>query len=108
MKKPIILIGALVLGVLAYNHLYGNTTSTTTTTTTDDVFKKYDNQIIEDADGYWMLVKDGKLFTPTSITTVQAWQNANPTKPGVVKVNTKVWDTYGQAYFDGKYYGGQF
>jgi hypothetical protein len=56
-----------------------------------DVFKEFTNQVIVDSDGYWMLVKDGKLYTPKNIEALQAWQAANPTKPGVVEVAQQVW-----------------
>jgi hypothetical protein len=56
-----------------------------------DVFREYNNQVISDIDGYWMLVKDGKLYTPKSFQTLQAWQAANPLKPGVVEVKQQVW-----------------
>lgn len=62
----------------------------------ESVFTQYDNQVIVDQDGYWMLVKDGKLFTPTSLETLQAWQNQNANKPSVVEVKESVWLTYGQ------------
>jgi hypothetical protein len=94
MKK--LAIALLVAGGLYY---YFNRKKTDENTPEDeqqdvlltDVFKQYNNQVIVDIDGYWMLVKEGKLYTPKSLETLQAWQTANPTKPGVVEVKYPVW-----------------
>lgn len=69
----------------------------------ESVFTKYNNQVIVDKDGYWMLVKDGKLFTPISLETLQAWQNQNSDKPSVVEVKESVWLTYSQTHVGGTF-----
>lgn len=55
-----------------------------------DVFRDYNNQVIVDSDGYWMLVKDGKLFTPTSAETLNDWFSANIGKEAIT-LKQQVW-----------------
>lgn len=69
----------------------------------ESIFSLYNNQVIVDKDGYWMLVKDGKLFTPISLETLQAWQNQNSDKPSVVEVKESVWLTYSQTHVGGTF-----
>ena len=67
------------------------------------IFDTYTNQVIEDADGYWMLVKDGRLYTPISIDSLIAWQKNNPDKPKSVKVTERVWINYGNTHQGGTF-----
>lgn len=57
---------------------------------TGDVFRDYNNQVIVDSDGYWMLVKDGKLFSPTSAETLNNWFSANLGKEAIT-LKQQVW-----------------
>lgn len=72
----------------------------------DIVFKMYDNQVIEDANGYWMLVKNGKLYSPLNENTLIAWQRQNPNKPGVIQVDFSVWEHFANNGAD--VFGGSF
>ena len=68
----------------------------------DSVFTKYDNRIVKDKDGYWILVKDGKLWQASSDNAWFDWLNANPTKP-LVEAAESIWLPY-----NAEFYGGTF
>ena len=63
----------------------------------------YEGRVIVDKDGYWMLVKNGKLKTPTDLASLQKWQKENPTVADAVNVNTSVWLTYSEKHSEGSF-----
>ena len=69
----------------------------------DQILKKYNGYQIVDKDGYWMVVKNGKLFSPADEAAFYAWQKNNPEKIFPDTVPVSVWALYSE-----KYYGGQF
>lgn len=105
MKK--ILIVALVAGGLYF--AFGRKPKTAEVTEIpesdgeNDIFTKYNNKVIYDKDGYWMLVKDGKLFTTPTLETLQAWQALNPESGDPVEVQSSVWLTYNATNYGGTF-----
>ncbi len=101
--KKVLIIAAIAAG--AY-FLLGNKKTDDTVSEVEansDFFTKYNNQVIADSKGYWMLVKDGKLFSPESLETLQAWQRANPDKPGVIEVAESIWETLAPSNYGGSF-----
>ena len=97
MKKAILVLAVLGAGYYAYTK-YGKSEKLDPTDENaeipNDIFTLYNNRIIKDKDGYWMLVKDGHLYSPVSIDTVQAWQKANPQNAEIINVQESIWLTY--------------
>lgn len=55
-------------------------------------FRTYDKKVVIDAKNYYMLVKDGKLYTPTNIDSLVAYEKANPGSQ--VKVSFDAWEPF--------------
>lgn len=97
--KKVLLIG-LLLGVGYY--AFGkksNDLSNENIGENNDIFVKYNNRIVSDINGYWMIIRDGKIFSVKG-GTVQDWYNANPTNTEVVNAPEDIWIAYND------YYGG--
>ena len=95
MKK--ILIPALILGAIYFAYKSNKTKTlptNTNPTTSSDVFVKYNGHIVTDAKGYWMIIRDGKLYNIKQNGTVQDWLNANPSNQEVVTAPENIWETY--------------
>jgi hypothetical protein len=97
MKKAV--IGLLVLGGLyfAFAKPKSATSVAQIDETNNDVFAKYNNRIVVDANGYWMIIRDGKYFGIAG-DTVQDWQNANPSNIEPIKVNEDIWIAYNDRF----------
>ena len=100
--KKVLIIG-LLLGAGWY--VFGGTKSETTTPIqpTGDIFQQYNGRVIADKDGYYMLVKEGKLYTPIDLASLQAWQRANPLVADTVIVPVSVWTVYSQEHYGGTF-----
>lgn len=56
-----------------------------------DVFKKYDNKLVVDSDGYWILIKDGKLLTTKDVNSLNEWRKQNPEISQEINLVFPIW-----------------
>lgn len=97
-----LLLGAAYWGIKQYNKQKNDTLppvpaqpkANPSPKTVDDPLVRYDNRIVEDAKGYWMLIKGGMIYTPTNLDSIKAYQTANPEYAEVLKVPESIWETY--------------
>jgi hypothetical protein len=62
--------------------------------TSGDLLVKYNNRIVVDKNGYWMLIKDGRIYPPKDQASILAYQTANPQFKEVLKVTDDIWMFY--------------
>ena len=65
-----------------------------------DVFVKYNGRIVSDAKGYWMIIRNGKLYSVKG-TSAQDWFDANPNNKEVLSVPENIWEIYSKEHFGG-------
>ncbi len=96
MKKGALLLGLLAIGGIAYAATSGGTANAQVGASdggAQDIFTLYNDRILVDKKGYWMLVKDGKLFLPDGQPSLDRYFASHP---GVAQVNVDydVWENY--------------
>ncbi|MBS1534964.1 MAG: hypothetical protein JST78_07790 [Bacteroidetes bacterium] len=74
--------------------------------TFSEIFNKYNNKIIVDKNGQYMLAKDGKFMFPLTQFSVQNYKNQHPEHSKEIKFNKKLWDW--NTMIHGIYDGGNF
>lgn len=72
----------------------------------NDIFKKYNNKIIIDKNGQYMLVKDGKFMFPLNENAVKNYKKNHPIHAKEIKFTKKLWDW--KTMIHGQYDGGNF
>lgn len=100
MKKLLVL--AVIAGGIWY-FTQGKDASGEALELEEDFFTKYNNRIVVDSLGRWMLVKDGKLAATRSTETIIAHQQKYPEFAEVINLDWDVWGYYaglGDDYFD--------
>lgn len=98
MKKILLLGGVAILAYTYKDKLFGSSASGGTTTPqpeSSDIFVKYNNRIVADATGKWMLIKDGKIYGPNGQASLDNWYAANPGKD-VIMAPEDIWVYYAQ------------
>lgn len=102
--KKVLIIAAIAAG--AY-FLLGKKTDDTATAelpaNDTDFFTKYNNKLVVDSVGYWILVKDGKLFTPIDMASLQEWRMENPKNAVEIRLDFPVWEIYNQTKYGGTF-----
>lgn len=68
-----------------------------------NILSRYENRIIADKDGFYMLVKNNKLFNPIDEDSIKAWQQANPTVADVLQVSESIWKIFSNSNYGGKF-----
>lgn len=101
MKKVLIIAALLAGGYYLYSQ--NNTVDTSDNPATTSPLDKYNNQLIVDADGYWMLVKDGKLYTPVDQASLTKWSAENPNQPTALNVAESIWLNYSNDNYGGTF-----
>jgi lipopolysaccharide export system protein LptA len=71
----------------------------------DEIFKKYNNKIIIDKSGQYMLVKNGKFKFPLNGFSVKNYKAQYPAHAKEIKISKKLWDN---TMLNGPYDGGSF
>lgn len=103
--KKVLIFGALglalFLGVKAMNK---PATTTTDSQGSDDIFATYDNYLLQDKDGYWMVVKNGKIYNPATDQDFFDWQTNHPGRVFPTQVPVSIWTVYSNT----DQYGGTF
>lgn len=95
MKKALIVLALLGIGFWVYSK---NQKPVTPILEDDanvilgDFYPQFNNRVVIDADGRWMLIKDGKIYAPTSIESFHAWQAANPTIAETITSTESIWN----------------
>lgn len=111
MNKKIIL-GLVIGGALYYQ--FGRKKDEAETTesqegspivSNSDIFSKYENRVLADSNGYWMLIKNGKIFSPTDQNSLNTYAKANPSLP-FLTVNEDIWKYYAENF--PQVFGGAF
>lgn len=67
-------------------------------------FAKYNGRVVDDVNGKYMLILDGRLYSPKSLETLIEWQKRNPLMAETLKVAEEIWT----AQNVNDYYGGTF
>lgn len=98
MKKVLLLVGIFAVGYYAFGNK-SNAPANEMIEQNEDIFVKYNNRIVSDINGYWMIIRDGKIFSAKG-GTVQDWYDANPTNTEIVNAPEDIWIAYND------YYGG--
>ncbi len=71
-----------------------------------NILKKYNNKIILDKNGQYMLVKDGKFQFPLNENAVKTYKARHPAHAKEIKFNKRLWDW--KTMIHGSYDGGNF
>jgi len=69
------------------------------------IFTKYDNRIVADMNGYWMLIKKGKIYSPTNQASLDSYVASNPGIP-FLTVNEDIWKYHSENFPE--VFGGAF
>lgn len=105
MLKKVLLLGALIgAGFYVFGNNKSGSTTTGTQSGTDDVLSTYDNYLLEDKDGYWMVVKNGKVYNPATEKDFYDWQTNNPGRVYPTQLPISIWTVYANT----DAYGGTF
>ena len=72
----------------------------------DDLFSKYNNQIVIDKNNQMLLVRDGKFRFPLKPTSFKNYQKKYPKYAKEIKINRVLWDW--KTMPNGPYDGGNF
>jgi len=97
MKKVLILLGLIAVGGYFYSTRKKDSNAVAgdePMQLQNDFFTQYDNSIVVDKDGMWMVVQNGKIFTFTDQKGLNAWQLANPENATPIVVDFPAWQQY--------------
>lgn len=101
MKKVILLTA---IGIGAYFLLTGKKEGADTSNNSNDDFVRYNQKIVIDADGNWMIFFDGKIYTLENESAIGRFFAKYPGTP--VENNTSLWKHY--AALDNRLFAGTF
>ena len=62
-----------------------------------DTFAKYNNRVLVDANGFWMLIKNGKIYSPIDQSSLDKYSRENPNLP-FLTVNEDIWKYYSENF----------
>ena len=91
MKKGL-MIGAALLAIVGVAAASNTKKTTSDTSASEDIFVKYNNELVTDAKGYYMLFQDGKLYSAAE-SDLLAWVAKNPGKP-FIQSPLDIWEYY--------------
>ena len=60
----------------------------------EDIWVKYNNYQLSDKDGYWFVIKDGKIYNAASDASFYAWQTKNPGRFYPTPAPESIWSLY--------------
>jgi hypothetical protein len=95
--KKVLLIAAVAAGL--YYLTSGKKKTTTSnlpsnSTAQPTFLEQYEGKLVIDSKGYWMVIKNGKIFTFSNVDGWAKYAQENPQHSTPVKVNFPAWEQY--------------
>lgn len=93
--KKVLLIGAAALGIYFLTSGKKKTpTLPSNTTSQPTFFQQYEGKLVIDSNKFWMVIKNGRIYTFTDVKTWGKYAKDNPQHSTPVQVNFPAWEQY--------------